>query len=313
MPDRTHSSRGLIARTVREALGAVVSPDVGERVLGAALSQSSLAEVPEDPDRFKEFLGPFRALALESLGDEATSTLFEELERLAERAITSRLPPRNASAPPRSRGRISSPAARPSSQAPAGYRRARESDAPNAPHFRLTPQKIQAIPRALVPDFGPAFEHTPRSPPDSSDLPRGMAQAMGMTSTAPNALPKAAPRVIVLCSSDAGLENGIVEWVSGRAKLLVCQNLKGLLRLLDGSLEHRVVVFVDCRRPTVRPMSLAALSEELPPEVEVVLWGATPALVNEVTQLFAATRQWMVCSPTLGVKEAIDRCVQLMG
>ncbi|MDX2050824.1 MAG: hypothetical protein SFV15_00440 [Polyangiaceae bacterium] len=302
--------RGPIARTVREALDAVVSPEVGERVLSAALMRSQLADVPEDPDRFKAFLAPFRVVAEESLGEETTSLLFEELHHLAERAITSRLPPRNPSKP-RVRGRISSPPTRPSSQPPAAYRRARESDAPGAPHFRLTPQRIQAIPRLAIPDFGREAEPRATTPPDSADLPRGMARAMGLSGSDPNLKP--ASRVIVLCSTDAKLERGVASWVSGRAKVLVCNNLFGLVSLLGGDLPGRVVVFVDCRQPTLRPMSLAALSDDLPSRVDVVLWGATPALVNDLTQLFASTRQWMVCAPTLAVEAAIERCVQLMG
>lgn len=283
MPDGT-LPRGLIARTVREALDAVVAPEVGLRVLDAALRQTELSEVPEDPDRFKAFLGPFRVIALESLGDEVTSLLFGELEHLAERAITSRLPPRFSSSPsPRPRQRISSPSMRPS-QAGSGYRRSKSSDQGAPPNFRLTPQKMYAILAAPVPDVG------------------GFEPGAG----------KVAARVILLCSTDSALEGRIAAWVGARAQVLVCQNLTGLVTLLGGGLEPRVVVFVDCRRPTFRPMSLGALSDELPPQVEVVLWGATPSLVNELTQLFAATRQWMVCAPTLGEQEAVERCVELM-
>jgi hypothetical protein len=36
----------------------------------------------------------------------------------------------------------------------------------------------------------------------------------------------------------------------------------------------RAVIVLDCKRASIRPVALAALTEELPTTVQVVLWGA---------------------------------------
>src|SRR5687767_7080012 len=75
----------LLSHAVRETLDAVVSPSVRDALLNEALLAARAAELPREPEEFRDFLeGPLRAALVRALGAELGDSVAVELERLAE-------------------------------------------------------------------------------------------------------------------------------------------------------------------------------------------------------------------------------------
>src|SRR5687767_1730627 len=95
-------SAQLISQAVRETLDSVVSPSVRDALLEDALKASREAELPSDPERFRDFVGgPLRDVLMKALGTELGETVAAELERLAE--IASSRSPGDPARPPEAR------------------------------------------------------------------------------------------------------------------------------------------------------------------------------------------------------------------
>ena len=86
-----------------------------------------------------------------------------------------------------------------------------------------------------------------------------------------------------------------------------------LLHALNESRGYRTVIVLDCKRPSVRPVALAALAEELPANVQVVLWGAGSALRYQLAHLSPSASTWLNCSEDDDLQAVALRCEALVG
>jgi hypothetical protein len=90
-------------------------------------------------------------------------------------------------------------------------------------------------------------------------------------------------------------------------------SVRELVRDIEVLADSRVVLLVDCRRPSVRPTAIAALADELPSTVSVVLWGPTPEQERALLAISPAIRRWITVHADVRPKELASRCAELVG
>jgi hypothetical protein len=73
------------------------------------------------------------------------------------------------------------------------------------------------------------------------------------------------------------------------------------------------VVLIDCRAPSVRPVAVAALAEDLPPNVHVVLWGASAELQDRLNAMSPRCQTWISIAPDTDLDVVAGRCSMLAG
>jgi hypothetical protein len=248
----------LISLAVRETLESAVAPHRVEELLQQALSNADLPEVPDDPLKFEIFLkASLRPVLVSELGEELGESLFIELARLANSAIST-MPP----------------------------------DPASVSRLRAT--------------------HKSSSPPDSADYARGTASAL--EAPAGTAAQSGAARVatILICSTDGAFAERMQAFVDDRSRTQQIPNLIALLQALDKANAAESAIILDCRRPSIRPQSLATLAAELPENVKVVLWACDNRLLAELSELSPKVRAWLVCVKDAHEREVIRYCIKLV-
>jgi hypothetical protein len=325
----SRSEHGL-PLTVRETLDTVMAPAVRNAVLDAALQEAGHSEVPTDPDEFRRFLdGALSSAIVRALGQALGESIADELGRLVaaagvppsstagarasanpERRITSQtrphvVEPELDAAPVNARS--SAPAADEQRRrtAPQGVRLARVTQ-PSAQLNTRTPPVLEQVERVRTAPTGMA-------PPSSASYPRGIAETLAVrgTRTPSQALPRQLPYVLV-ATRDAGLVQQLSSWLDPRAAVLRVSSVMSLLSGLQDASGSPLVIIVDCRQPAIRPVALAALADELPPGVQVVMWGAPPEVERQVVFVAEAARNWFVCSAHAEAKDVAERCAELL-
>jgi hypothetical protein len=157
----------------------------------------------------------------------------------------------------------------------------------------------------------PLSSQMPR-PPSSAELPRGTAATLGVRGAAPSSAPtRRLPRVLV-ATEDATLARKLSQWLDPHVAVARAKNLISLLQDVTEAGDSRVVIVLDCNQPSIRPIALAALAEDLPSNTEVVLWGATPDLEREILMISSRTGEWLACSADTSAKDVAGRCAQLV-
>jgi hypothetical protein len=333
----------LLSHAVRETLDAVVSPSVRDALLTEALAAARAAELPREPDEFRDFLdGPLRKALVKALGAELGDSVAVELERLADVASSRPAPApgprrtrsgqlRGASAAPRRR---STPSPRPSVNLPPRSTLksvAQRTSGPVSPTARTLrpPGRETLTPTATLPPApksgDPNLPYTPtlpaakkslssRVPPPSADLPRGTASrlgiagARGVDTEPPSGLP-----LVLVATREVSLARKLSQWVDPRASVQRVTTLGALLRQIEDAGNARVVIVVDCASPSVRPKSLAAVVEELSPWVQVVLWGASVEVEREIAVISPLTGDWLIVGAETSAKDLVLRCAALVG
>jgi hypothetical protein len=335
----------LLSHAVRETLDAVVSPSVRDALLNEALANARAAELPREPDEFKEFLdGPLRKALVKALGTELGDSVAVELERLAEVASSRRgLPPqrrtrsgqlRGASAAPRRRPTPSPRAEWPSSHLPprstlkSAAARPASPVSPTARTLRPPGRETQTptaapppAPKSVDPKLLPYTPTLPaakkplssRVPPSSADLPRGTASRLGMAGARADTEPPSGLPLVLVATRELSLARKLSQWVDPRASVQRVTALGSLLRQVEDAGNARIVIVVDCNSPSVRAKSLAAVVEELSPWVQVVLWGASPAIEREIALISPLTSEWLIVGNETTAKDLALRCAALVG
>ena len=334
----------LMSVALRETLDSVVSPDTRESILAAALAGSAEPSIPSDVTGFREFVrGPLRQALVERLGASLADTLVVDLERLG-----CSIPPTLRPSAPSPQNRRNSPMGQPGvapmrsarslTPHPNGKRPAsapprrslspwpRRPTPPPAPRSSALPPppSVEASnrgaefhafdPLAALPDLhahladnsypappfsGPADVRA-QSPFDSAEFP-----AVG---DAPAVRQADGPPTVVLATRDRSLLRTLVEWLEDRARVV---NVNNVLDLVQHAAESRSLIVLDCNRPAVRPVAVAALAEELPPQTRVVLWGPSVDDENAVRALSSTTERWIRCDSAAPASLA-KRCVELV-
>jgi hypothetical protein len=144
--------------------------------------------------------------------------------------------------------------------------------------------------------------------PSSRAYARGTAKTLGMTLDPASA--RTPPSVLVASQSE-GFVQGLAQFLEPSAVRV--NDVMELLRALSGVGESRCVIVLDCRKPSIRPIALAALADELPANIQVVLWGAGPALRFQLARLSPTASAWLNCSQDDDLQSVALRCEALVG
>jgi hypothetical protein len=147
-------------------------------------------------------------------------------------------------------------------------------------------------------------------PPSSAPYPVGTADVLAVRG-ARTASGRALPFVLV-ATQDTRLVQQLSAWLDPRAAVVRVRSLMHLIRDLEDAAGSPIVIILDCRQPSVRPPSLAAVAEELPRGVQVVMWGATPEMEHHMVMVSELARNWFVCSAHADPKDVAERCAELI-
>lgn len=336
-----------LTRAVCETLDSVVTPAVRDTLIGEALESAQAPGIPADPAKLRAFLsGPLQEALERALGLELGRSVTRELELVADRlAPASRFTPAPVG---KRRGRTGSlrPAkGRPRSNPPPA-RRPTPIDVPRPSSSKRRPSTLPSaggVPDAerdstiptLVPIPGevigrmptqPARDHAqiptrrteprpgpPTRPPASNDYPAGTSKALGMAiSSAPPGRQGRLP-VVLVATRDVDLTARFGAWLDPRAAVARVTKLVDLLLDLRGAEQRRVVVVLDCRFPPFLPQALAALAEELPEGLKVLLWGAPSTMAAKLSEISTVARKWILCPPGMADADVVVQCSELLG
>ncbi len=329
----------LIPQAVREALDSVVAPNVRDALLQEALSRSVEAELPTDPERLRHFVaGPLKSSLVRVLGDELGESVVVELDRLATIASVSpgerrtrsgnlraavhprRITPAHRSVTPSHRSSKSASLLRRSATPrPAALRAISRSSPPpaalHAPEGHASVRPSQpALARAHAPTLpvGKRTGQTAPSPPASMDYPRGTAAAFGMGGSVPSASPARRLPFVLVATLDLNLVRKLAAWLDPRAAVVRVRSAASLLHDLENAADAPSVIVLDCTQPSIRPVALAALADDLPATTKVVLWGATTEIEEQVRKVLPAATRWISVSGAALAKDVAARCAELV-
>lgn len=307
------SEKEFYERVISDTLDSIVSSGVRDSVLAEALTLAGEIAVPHRAREFRAFVrGPLRETLERALGQELGRSVIAELMRLSESAPVSSAPPKSPANKRAQRSRSSGAPRAPTAVDDAPRRGANASTLPpaparaqriaNAPTMPARPRREEARPESMRP-----------AAPISNDYPAGVARAFGMLSSNPAASPNRKLPVVFVATRDSELVRRFSAWLDPRASVVRVMRLAELLLHVQDAGERRMVVVVDGNGPPLRIEALAALSEEMPETLNVVLWGGTRELTARLSDLFPRVSEWLVCSDHTPLAEVIDRCAEIVG
>jgi hypothetical protein len=323
-----------ISSAVRETLDSVVTPSVRNAILDRALRAARCAQLPTDRRELDAFVqGPLHDTLVSSLGQQLGASVSAELERIVAAADRHETPPPRSKADTIRPGRAASKpkmsaVARPSrptlpsrdhtpgSAAPrdknAGERE-RRGMAPTLPATeRVVPPRKGSNPRIPgAPRTGVLPTRAP-SLPTSADYPRGTAEALGVYGTRSITPVEGVRPVVLVVSADPDLVHRFEAWLELRATVEQITGATALLARLP-TVETRAVVVLDGKHPGIRPLTLAALAEEFPKGVQVVLWGVQTHVHARMCGISAVTERWLVCGGSSTADEVVAECTRILG
>jgi hypothetical protein len=138
-----------------------------------------------------------------------------------------------------------------------------------------------------------------------------------MLSSAPPAAGRAAAArrlpVVFVATRDIELVRRFGAWLDPRAAVVRVSRLIDLLLDIQDAGDRKTVIVIDGHLPPIRPEALAALSEELPENVRVVLWGGPPQVATRLSELFPRVAEWLVCESETPLADLVDRCAEIVG
>ncbi len=337
-----------IASAVRETLDSVVTPSVRDTILARALVLANRSELPSEPRELEEFLqGALHDALIKALGPELGLSVSLELERMAAAAaLPSRTTPLRTATPVEPAPPKELDTVRPGARAkvvPASGRRKPRSTLPS-PEMSPPPGSVKATDarwaekerRAIAPTepAGRRVQAPPPAPPParppsgardesihakgaplpvSADYPRGVAKALGVIGTA-SVDPRPSHRpTVLLASTDPELLRLFKAWLDMRAAVEPASGATGLMVRLAEVGGLRAVVVLDGKNPGIRPLTLAALADELPAGTTVILWGVQPHLHARMCTISALAEKWLVYAGDATSTEVVAQCAKIVG
>jgi len=320
-----------IVSAVKETLDSVVTPSVRDTILARALAAVRRDEVPTEPRAFEEFLqGALHDALVKALGPELGLSVSSELERIAtlagqtrarsepppRKAIETVRPGRERSLPAASKKKSRSTMPSPDILPPGSVARTderwveheRRGIAPTMPATR------RIGPAAATGDRGPSARPSLGSPlPVSNDYPRGVAKALGVIGTA-SVDPRPSRRpIVLLASSDPELLRLFQAWLEMRAQVEPAVGVTALIGRLAEVGGPRSVIVLDGKNPSIRPLTLAALADELPAGTTVILWGVQTHLHARMCTIAAVAEKWPVFGGNTTTNEIVAECAKIVG
>ncbi len=303
------------AQLICETLDTVVTPSARDAILADALREGQLEVLPTDPEELDRFLGgPLCDALVRGLGPELAVSVLEELEQLRKRVIEapgsgrpSRRPQRSTSTPPRR-------------NTPAHRMMAVRRPSQSSPSTATPP--TPPVPTMIPPPktSRPAMPRVGSSPPSSGTISRP-AMPWGSDEYPSGTVPVgiesvteivAAGAHVLVASTDVVLLQRLTPWLDAHAELMQLVSIRELVRDLEVLAESRVAVLVDCRRPSIRPTAIAALADELPTSVSVILWGPSPEQERAVLAVSPAVGRWTIVRGDVRPKELALRCAEIV-
>lgn len=282
----TQKDGGLVSRTVREALGTLVSPEVATQVITRALNAARLEQVPESGPAVIDWVdGPLRREIEQVVGDDAAELVATQLAPMVAHASST------------------SPSG---SENPAVTRSAFASDKPTG---------VVAVPPQMLPG---ELLNTARIHLTDQQL-KALRQEEGGHTTRPTAgeeLEVVKPLRRVLAATNAReAVDALQRYLGAAAQVVQVLDLVGLLDTLEEPDTFEPIVLLDCQRPTVQATSITAIGEDLPRGTTVMLWGASESTWREVDRERdrAPSCRWVRCSQEATTDDVGSLCAVLLG
>jgi len=311
---------GSFVRIVHETLDSLTAPDVRDELIQNALRMATPSELPNDAQGYARFVrGPLYAVMLHKLGAELTDSISAELEHVLRISSAPSAPedpscievilPKLAALPVRRAPDVEAFTAPPSSHVPPSSSPGARPQLAGAPIAALNLNKVPSsnYREPVTEAYPDSAECLSSERPSSQDYERGVSNALGMAARAPV---EAAPRVFVASQSQTFV-HGLAHFLEPQA--IQVDDVMELLKALGEAPEARSVIVLDCRRPSIRPIALAALADELPPNVQVVLWGASKGLRYQLARLSPSASSWLNCSEDDDLQSVALCCESLVG
>jgi hypothetical protein len=321
-----------IASAVQETLDSVVSPSVRDTILERALAAGHLAHVPSDAASLGEFVqGPLHDSLVQSLGPELGVSVTNELERIV--ALATPAPPARGARPERNQP-AAEPVRRPSTKLSAATEPTRRTSRSTMPSRDFLPPgsavskdgkwadaELRGISPTLPAARAPAGEIVGEGrgrrggfgQPVSADFPAGTASALGVIGTA-SVEPSSSGRPLVyVASTDPELLRVFRAWLDLRAVVEPITNVRELVAKLGLHDAPRIVVVLDGKNPSVRPLALAALAEEMNERTQVLLWGVAQHVQVKMRNVSAVTEKWLVYGADSNASDLVARCAKIVG
>jgi hypothetical protein len=310
---------------VKETLDSVVSPSVRDAILARALTAARFHQVPTDADALGDFVqGPLHDSLVQSLGPELGVSVTTELERIIAMAAP-RPVPKVARAEPVRRQSTKLDAVDASRRTARTTMPSRDFLAPGAAaskDARWAEGELRGISPTLpagreregeIVGEARGARRGALGQPVSADFPAGTASALGVIGTASvEPSPGGRPRVFV-ASTDPELYRVFGAWLDTRATVELLTGVRELVVKLTANAPARSVIVLDGKNPSIRPLALAALAEELGDDFQVLLWGVAQHVHAKMRNISAATEKWLVYGTEATPNELVDRCVKIVG
>ncbi|HEX5656567.1 MAG TPA: hypothetical protein VFX59_05200 [Polyangiales bacterium] len=301
---------GLVARSVREALGTLMSPQLYSQLVARALSSAHLSEIPEQGRAVAQWIqGPLLREVEVAAGADAAELVAEQLAPVVAHASNEGRPSMPREEP------------RPGSDRAAKRKSSDRAAMRSAPYVRVASDRVRppsAEKNARVPSE-PA--QRPAKNPFGSDIPTGLvsapprrqsaettrtqltAEQLAAMNQAGHTARPAAPdpedrelRRVLLASNARGSVDSLQGYLQGVARVAPVADLVGLLDALDDKTLRDPIVLVDCQRPTVHATSIAAIGEDLPAGTTIVLWGVSDDTWSQLDRDRVPSCHWVRCS-----------------
>ena len=147
-------------------------------------------------------------------------------------------------------------------------------------------------------------------PPSSAQLPRGTARALGVAGNS-DAADRRAPSVLV-ATKDGSLVRRLAAWLDPHAVVRRVRGPGALIEELADAGDLPCVVVLDCKEPSIRPIALAALADDLPATARVIVWGASDDLCAELCLISDRAASWLYTGDDVRARALADRCAELV-
>jgi len=285
-PSQPLTGESLVSRAIREALEAIASPEVSQRILERALHMARRPAIPAGGEDFRTFVHQHLRKAVDfALGDETADAFVGDLQPILRMADdlddVSRV---------RATGEESAAAARPA-----------RKRFPSLPELNLRNPKV---PKAPPPGISaPVLGAPPSTAPPEDDS--YWIEDELVTSDGPG-IP-----TVLIATLDLDRTHRLGSHLTGEASVQLVGDIVELLEALQGA--PRQVVVIDCMNPSIQAATIATVAPDLPEGSTVVLWGASEALYRQLESLGDHTRRWLRCGTDATTEDVASLVAMLVG
>ena len=238
----------MLQRFVLEAVEALATPDVTQRIIDDALLRADHTDIPHQPRELSRFVEEHLHNAIsESLGEEAAELV---------------------------RSRLAPMIRRHTDPSEISYVRVRKQSG----------QDLEAVPsnRPSQPVTLPESDERAKSAPVARALPEsGVSRETRRPEETP--LP-----TVLIAAEVSDRRDRLVDELEGDAVVQQVEDVMAFIDHMRGNHVGAPLVVIDCDTPTVQPTTVATLAPDFPQGTVVVLWGADETLEEDVKRLARA-------------------------